>query len=110
MQRVSSKDQPTSLDSQIKHFNDIMDNTPTMVNCGCYVDNGISGRFMHRREGFLQMLEDCELHKIDFILCKSIKRFGRCTLDTIRAIERLRELNIPGLFRAGGHRYNQGQK
>lgn len=100
--RVSSKDQPTSLDSQIKHFNDIMDNTPTMVNCGCYVDNGISGRFMHRREGFLQMLEDCELHKIDFILCKSIKRFGRCTLDTIRAIERLRELNIPVFFEQEG--------
>lgn len=100
--RVSTKEQPISLDSQIRHFNDIMDNTPTMVNCGCYVDNGISGRFMQRREGFLQMLDDCELHKIDLILCKSIKRFGRCTLDTIKAIERLRELGIAVYFEQEG--------
>lgn len=96
--RVSKADQETSMESQIRHFNDVMDSSPIMVNCGCYVDNGISGRYLKRRKGFLQMLEDCELHKIDLILCKSIKRFGRCTLDTIRAVSRLQELKIPVFF------------
>ncbi len=63
--RVSTTDQTTSLDSQIRHFNEVMDTTPHLVNCGIYVDNGISGRFLNRREGFLQMLTDCELGRVD---------------------------------------------
>ena len=96
--RVSTTDQTTSLDSQIRHFNEVMDTTPHLVNCGIYVDNGISGRFLNRREGFLQMLTDCELGRVDRILCKSIKRFGRNTLDIVRAIARLTELNISVYF------------
>lgn len=96
--RVSTTDQTVSLDSQIRHFNEVMDTTPNLVNCGIYVDNGISGRFLNRREAFLQMLSDCELGRIDRILCKSIKRFGRNTLDIVRAIARLTELNISVYF------------
>ena len=57
--RVSTTDQTVSLDSQIRHFNEVMNKTPNLVNCGIYVDNGISGRFLNRREAFLQMLSDC---------------------------------------------------
>lgn len=96
--RVSTEEQATSLESQVLHFNQVMDNTPTMVNCGCYVDNGISGRFIGARKAFRQMMGDAELHKFDYVLCKSIKRFGRCTLDTVRAIARLTELKIPVYF------------
>ncbi len=96
--RVSTTDQTTSLESQIRHFNEVMDTTPHLVNCGIYVDNGISGRYLNRREGFLQMLTDCELGLVDRILCKSIKRFGRNTLDIVRAIARLTELNISVYF------------
>lgn len=96
--RVSTTDQTVSLESQIRHFNEIMDTSPNMVNCGIYVDNGISGRFINRREGFLQMLSECELGNIDRILCKSIKRFGRNTLDIVRSIARLTELNISVYF------------
>ena len=90
--------QEVSLESQVRHFNEIMDSNPEMVNCGCYIDNGISGRFINARKDFKRMMADAELHKIDLILCKSIKRFGRCTLDTIRAINRLTELKIPVYF------------
>lgn len=96
--RVSTNDQNTSLESQIRHFNEVMDTTLHLVNCGIYVDNGISGRFLNRRMGFLQMLSDCELGHVDRILCKSIKRFGRNTLDIVRAIARLTELNISVYF------------
>ena len=90
--------QEVSLESQVRYFNEVMDADPLMVNCGCYIDNGISGRFIGARKDFKRMMQDAELHKIDFILCKSIKRFGRCTLDTIRAVTRLTELNIPVYF------------
>lgn len=90
--------QEVSLESQVRHFNEVMDADPQMVNCGCYIDNGISGRFIGARKDFKRMMQDAELHKIDLILCKSIKRFGRCTLDTIRAVSRLTELNIPVYF------------
>ena len=49
-----------------------MDKDPLMVNCGCYIDNGISGRFIGARKDFKRMMQDAELHKIDYILCKSI--------------------------------------
>lgn len=90
--------QEVSLESQVRYFNQVMDENPELVNCGCYIDNGISGRFIGARKEFKRMMQDAELHKIDLILCKSIKRFGRCTLDTIRAISRLTELNIPVYF------------
>lgn len=90
--------QEVSLESQVRHFTELMDNTPQFVNCGCYIDNGISGRFIGARKDFKRMMQDAELHKIDLILCKSIKRFGRCTLDTIRAVQRLTELKIPVYF------------
>lgn len=96
--RVSTEDQTVSLESQIRHFNEVMDTTPHMVNCGIYVDNGISGRYLNRREAFLQMLTDCELGLVDRILCKSIKRFGRNTLDIVRAIARLTELKVSVYF------------
>ena len=40
------------------------------------------------------MIEDCRAGKINKILCKSISRFGRNTVDTLKYIRELRELGI----------------
>ena len=44
------------------------------------------------------MLADCEAGKIDIILCKSISRFARNTVDLLETVRRLKELGIEVRF------------
>ena len=62
------------------------------------VDSGISGTSVKKRTEFLRMLDDCEKGKINLILCKSVSRFARNTVDLLRTIRRLKELGIDVRF------------
>ncbi len=44
------------------------------------------------------MMEDCRQGKIDLILTKSVTRFARNTLDSIKAIRELKALGIGVYF------------
>ncbi|MBU3145798.1 recombinase family protein [Clostridium sp. CF012] len=44
------------------------------------------------------MILDCNSGKIDIILTKSISRFGRNTLDTLKALNELENLGIDVYF------------
>lgn len=44
------------------------------------------------------MIGECEAGNIDMIITKSISRFARNTLDCLRYIRKLKELNIPVFF------------
>ena len=90
--------QDVSLSSQIKYYNDLFENDPSLINAGIYIDQGISGRTISRRREFQRMLRDCREGKLDVIYCKSITRFGRNTLDTLQSIELLKKLGIPVIF------------
>lgn len=61
-------------------------------------DDGISGTNTKKREEFNKMIEDCEAGKIDMIITKSISRFARNTLDCLKYIRKLKDMNIPVLF------------
>ena len=65
---------------------------------GIYADEGITGTSMKHREDFKRMLRACREGRIDLILCKSISRFGRNSVDVLRTIRALRERNIGVLF------------
>lgn len=43
---------------------------------GLYTDEGITGTSVKHREGFQQMLADCRVGNIDYIITKSISRFA----------------------------------
>lgn len=98
--RVSTllEKQGISLSAQIKYYEDLFENDPTLINAGIYIDQGISGRTISRRGQFKQMLRDAREGKLDVIYCKSITRFGRNTLDTMQSIEMLKQRNIPVIF------------
>ena len=61
-------------------------------------DEGVSGTAKKRRDGFLQMIQDCEDGKIDLILTKSISRFARNTVDLLTTIRNLKSRNIAVYF------------
>ena len=54
-----------------------------------YADNGIFGGDIRRRAEFKRLVEDCDAGKIDIILCKSISRFARNTVDFLETVRQV---------------------
>ena len=69
---------------------------------GVYADEGITGTSMKHREDFKRMLRACREGRIDLILCKSVSRFGRNSVDVLRTVRVLRERNIGVIFEKEG--------
>lgn len=65
---------------------------------GIYADDGISGTNTKKLEEFNRMIDDCKAGNIDMIITKSISRFARNTLDCLKYIRQLKDMNIPVLF------------
>lgn len=89
--RVSTDkdEQLHSLSAQISFFNDYISKVPNWQFIGSYIDEGISGTSVKKREEFLRMIEDAKNHKFDLILTKEISRFSRSTLDSIKYTQEL---------------------
>ena len=89
--RVSTDkdEQLHSLQSQISFFNDYISKVPNWEFIGSYIDEGISGTQVKKREEFLRMTRDAKRHKFDLILTKEISRFSRSTLDSIMYTQEL---------------------
>lgn len=98
--RVSTgnEDQATSLVAQTDYYRKKIQGNPAWDFVGIYADDGVSGTSYMRREGFNSMIQDCRDGKITMILTKSISRFARNTVDTIRFIRELKDLGIGVMF------------
>ncbi len=102
--RVSSKhdEQRTSYDTQVRVYTEMINANPEWELAGIYADWGITGTQSKKRPEFLRMVADCEAGMIDVIICKSISRFSRNTLDAVNYIRRLKEMGICILFEKEG--------
>ena len=89
--RVSTEkdEQINSLKNQITFFNDYIEKTPKWEFVGSYIDEGIGGTGVFKREEFLKMINDAKNGKFDLILTKEISRFSRSTLDSIKYTQEL---------------------
>lgn len=63
-----------------------------------YSDEGISGKGLSRRSGFLEMMKDAENHKFEMLVVKDISRFARNTVDFLTSTRKLKSLNIETVF------------
>ncbi len=83
--RVSSeKDaQIHSLDNQIDYYEHLIRSNRSWTYVRGYVDEGITGTSVRRREQFLRMIEDARAGEFDLLITKEISRFARNTLDSI---------------------------
>lgn len=84
--RVSTDkdEQLNSLENQQRFYEEYIRSNPNWTFAGGYVDEGISGTSVAKREQFLQMIEDAQTGRFDLIVTKEISRFARNTLDSIR--------------------------
>lgn len=98
--RVSTDtdDQQTSFEGQVKHYTELIEANPEWELAGIYADDGITGTSAEKRPEFMRMIRDCEAHVIDLILCKSISRFARNTLELLTFVRRLNSLGVHIVF------------
>ncbi len=101
--RVSTKheEQQHSLATQISYYTNYIQNHPNWVLVAVYSDTA-SGTRTNQRPSYQKLMKDCSKRKIDLILVKSLSRFGRDALETIRQIRRLKKMNIGVYIENGG--------
>ena len=102
--RVSTdkEDQEKSYDSQVEHFTEEIQNNKKWEFAGVYADLGGSGVSADFRPEFLMMIEDAKAGKIDLILCKSISRFGRNSLEAQEFAYLLKQYDVEVRFEREG--------
>ena len=98
--RVStdSDEQAGSYDVQVQHYTEYIGRNKEWELAGIYTDDGISGTNIKKREGFIEMIDDCMEGKVDMIITKSISRFARNTIDCLKYVRKLKEKNIAIVF------------
>lgn len=98
--RVSTEleEQQGSFNEQKNYYQSLIQNNEQWILAGIYADEGITGTKASKRDGFMRMINDCRKGKIDLILTKSITRFARNTLDSLKFTEELKNLGIAVIF------------
>lgn len=98
--RVSTdtKDQLNSYKSQVRYYTDLINDKKEWSLVDIYADEAITGTQVHKRTDFQRMINDCMNGDIDMIITKSISRFARNTLDTLKYVRMLKEQNVAVLF------------
>lgn len=98
--RISTKEeeQEDSFDTQKSYWEKSLKSDPTFDFVGIFADEGISGRKVAERGGYMRMMELVRLRQIERIYVKSISRFGRNKLEALRAIQEVRDLNAEIIF------------
>ena len=98
--RVStdSEEQLTSYEAQRTYYTDKIMSNPEWTMAGLFADEGITGTSAQKRPEFLRMICQCRQKKIDLILTKSVARFARNTVDSLKYVRILKELGIAVFF------------
>ena len=98
--RVSTEDedQIKSYDSMVKHYTDYIQKNTDWQFAGVYADRGTTGTSVNKRPEFRRLIDDCMNGKIDMIIAKSLSRFARNTLDTIKYVRDLKDKGIAIYF------------
>ena len=91
---TNSADQLNSYSAQVKHYTKAIQSRTDWDFVDIFADEGITGTSTKKRDDFNRMIRKCKKGKINLILTKSISRFARNTLDTIKYTRMLRAMGI----------------
>lgn len=98
--RVStgSDEQFTSFAAQVEYYTNLIKANPEWEFVDVYTDEGISGLNTRKREGFNKMIADAMAGRIDLIVTKSVSRFARNTVDSLKTIRELKRVGTEVYF------------
>lgn len=86
-----------SLSAQISYYNSLIQKTPGWQYAGVYADEALTGT-KENREEFQKLLKACYDGEIDMIITKSVSRFARNTVTTLKTIRKLRLAGVDVYF------------
>ena len=98
---TSHEEQYHSLEAQMTYYTDFIKRNPNWEFVTVYSDIA-SGLHTTNRPGYQQLMRDCTKRKVDLILVKSLSRFGRDALETIRQVRKLKRMGIGIYIETGG--------
>ena len=83
--RVSTKqeEQLNSYETQKNYYTELINKNPDWKLIKIFADKGITGTSVKKRDEFNKMIRLCKQGKADMIICKSISRFARNTVDCL---------------------------
>lgn len=98
--RVSTgnEEQLNSYESQKKYYKEKISSNDEWQYIDMYADEAISGTLDYKRNDFMKMIHDGINGKFDMIITKSISRFARNTVDTLKYVRKLKENNVAVFF------------
>ena len=98
--RVSTEqdEQQNSYEAQVDFYTRYIRSNPDWIFVDVFSDEGISGTNTKKRDGFNQMIELALNGEIDLILTKSISRFARNTVDTLKTVRELKAAGVEVIF------------
>lgn len=99
---TNSADQKNSYANQIRFYTKMINQRPDWELVDIFADEGLSGMKADNRTEFQRMIRLCELHQIDFIITKSVSRFGRNVMDSLTYARKLKLLGIGIQFEENG--------
>lgn len=88
---------PASLAAQVSHYSRLIQATPGWEYAGVFSDLGITGTSTNR-PGFQDLMTTARAGLIDIVLCKSISRLARNTVDLLETIRELKSLGVAVRF------------
>ena len=98
--RVSTDrdEQLNSLENQVMYFENYIKSQTNWIFVNGYVDEGISGTSVNKRDNFLKMINDAKNGMFNLILTKEISRFSRNTVDSIKYTQELLSYGVGVYF------------
>ncbi len=98
--RVSTdtEEQLSSYKSQVSYYTEMINQRNDWMLVDIYADEAITGTQVKKRDDFQRLISDCLNGKIDMVITKSISRFARNTVDTLRHVRMLKEKNVAVFF------------
>ena len=98
--RVSTEHeaQISALENQVQYYDELLSRHPELTLVERYIDEGITGTSIHKRDGFLRMMQDAKDKKFDLIITREVSRFARNTVDTLQQTRILKTYGVEVWF------------
>ena len=98
--RVSTEHeaQISALENQVQYYDDILKKHPEWELYDRYIDEGITGTSVNKRESFLRMMDDAKDNKFNLIITREVSRFARNIVDTLQQTRILKTYGVEVWF------------
>ncbi len=95
---TNSEDQKNSYNAQKTYYKEYIAAHSDWKLVKIYADLGLSGTQSKNRKEFMKLMRMAKLGHIDIILCKSISRFARNTVDCLDYVRMLKKYGVSVIF------------